>query len=278
MSVPGPALFFIVLILLTPLRLHAETLTQRIVTVDSNATEILIALGLGQKIVAADVTSQSLLSSDVPNLGYHRALSAEGILDNNPDWVVGSDHMGPEETLSLLKKAPLRLVQLNSPKNLTELKANITALGQLLGREQEATSLVTRVDQLGKQLSAVGDKQQNIIFLLDLGDRGLSQAGNGTTADALITLLGGHNLGQFSGYKSVSVEALLSISPDVILLGQRSDSEADIERILQRQPLLINTPAGRKDNIIGVNAGKLIAGISLGALDEALAISEQLTP
>lgn len=270
-------LMLILLIFLLPLRTQAEP-NQRIVSVDSNATEVLIALGLSERIVAADVTSQSLLSAEVPDLGYHRALSAEGILDSNPDWVVGSDHMGPEETLNLLKKAPLKLVQLDSPHTLDQLQANIAELGRLLQREQQAASLVADIEQRRMQLPSNMAKKQQMVFLLDLGDRGLSQAGKGTTADALITLLGGENVSQFGGYKSLSVEALLAINPDVILLGQRTDNELDVGVIQKRHPLLSETRAGKNGHIVGVNAAKLIAGISLGALDEALAIADKLTP
>lgn len=267
----------ILLVFLLPLRAQAEP-NQRIVSVDSNATEVLMALGLSERIVAADVTSQSLLSAEVPDLGYHRALSAEGILDSNPDWVVGSDHMGPEETLNLLKKAPLKLVQLDSPHTLDELQANIAELGRLLQREQQAASLMADIEQRRMQLPSNVAQKQQMVFLLDLGDRGLSQAGKGTTADALITLLGGENVSQFGGYKSLSVEALLAINPDVILLGQRADGELDVDVIQKRHPLLSKTRAGKNGHIVGVNAGKLIAGISLGALDEALAIADKLTP
>ena len=264
------------LMLFSPAYGQTDRQTQRIVSVDSNATEILLALGLADQIVAADVTSQSLLSPSVPDLGYHRSLSAEGILQYHPDWVIGSEHMAPPETLALLEKASLKLIKLNSPSSPTQLAENVSTLGKLLGREQQAIRVVEKIEALQAHFPSASRQDHRIVFLLDLGDRGLSQAGKGTTADALIRLLGGTNISKFAGYQSVSIEALLAINPDVILLGQREDQVLDSEAIRQQYPLLSHTLAGQQSRIISVNAAELVAGLSLGALDEASLIINRL--
>ncbi|GAB4297906.1 MAG: hemin ABC transporter substrate-binding protein [Methylophaga sp.] len=264
------------LMLFSPAYGQTDRQTQRIVSVDSNATEILLALGLADQIVAADVTSQSLLSPSVPDLGYHRSLSAEGILQYHPDWVIGSEHMGPPETLALLEKASLKLIKLNSPSSPTQLAENVSTLGKLLGREQQAIRVVEKIEALQAHFPSASRQDHRMVFLLNLGDRGLSQAGKGTTADALIRLLGGTNISKFAGYQSVSIEALLAINPDVILLGQREDQVLDSEAIRQQYPLLSHTLAGQQSRIISVNAAELVAGLSLGALDEASLIINRL--
>ena len=62
---------------------------------------MLLALGLDASLVAVDVTSTlpEHLSS-LPSVGYHRALSAEGIMSLNPDVLAGSMHMGQRASLS----------------------------------------------------------------------------------------------------------------------------------------------------------------------------------
>lgn len=275
MSVQRLLTLLVLLMLFSPVYGQTDRQTQRIISVDSNATEILLALGLGDQIVAADITSQSLLPPSVPDLGYHRSLSAEGILQYQPDWVIGSEHMGPPETVDLLEKAVLKLVRLKSPSSPAELAENISTLGKLLGRERSATALIEKVESQQSTFSST-TQDNRMVFLLDLGDRGLSQAGKGTTADALIRLLGGHNVSTFAGYQSVSTEALLAINPDVILLGQRDDTALDSTAIRQKHPLLNHTLAGQHDRILGVNAAKLVAGLSLGALSEAHHIADKL--
>lgn len=256
---------------------YADSDKSRLVSVDGNATEILLNLGLSEHIVAADLTSQPLLPESVENLGYHRTLSAEGLLQLHPDLVIGSNHMGPETTLSALKKANIPVLKLHSPTSLEQLEANIVTLASRLGVESASQNLIQQIDNRQQSLfNKLPDNKPSVVFLLDIGERGLSQAGTDTTGDALITLLGGKNISQFSGYKSISVEALLAINPDIILVGSRSDSLDSANNLINRQPLLQHSQAAKNNQIVSVNAATLIAGLSLGALTEAERLADKL--
>ncbi len=255
----------------------AEPINHRLVSVDGNATEILLRLGLGKQIVAADITSQPLLPEQVENLGYHRTLSAEGLLQLHPDLVIGSNHMGPEPTISALKKANIPILQLHSPTSLKQLEINIVKLASRVNADSSAQKLIKQIDKRQKSLlKKLPEKKPSMVFLLDIGERGLSQAGTDTTGDSLIRLLGGKNISQFSGYKSISVEALLAVNPDIILVGSRSDSLDSAKKLVDRQPLLQYSKAGKNNNIVSVNAATLIAGLSLGALAEAERLADRL--
>ena len=255
---------------------YAESTVQRLISVDGNATEIMIELDRAADIIAADITSQPLLKQAVDNLGYHRTLSAEALLALQPDIVIGSDHMGPQTVISALKKAKVPVLQLKSPENLQQLSDNIRRLSAQLHASEKGQQLIADVQSREQALKRQRPKKQaKMVFLLDIG-RGLSQAGTDTAGDALIALLGGLNQAQFSGYKSISVEALLVLNPDIILVGSRSDNTDSAETLLQRAPLLQQSEAGKKQQIISVNAATLIAGISLGALAEAERIAQTL--
>ena len=271
------SLWLLLMALFTASTSYADSDNSRLVSVDSNATEILLDLGLGERIVAADLTSQPLLSQPVENLGYHRTLSAEGLLQLHPDLVIGSNHMGPAPTIAALKKAHIPVLELDSPTTLDQLETNITLLASRLHAESAAQELI---EQLQKRQAALLEKQPGhkptVVFLLDIGERGLSQAGTNTTGDALIKLLGGKNISQFSGYKSISVEALLAVNPDIILVGSRSDSLDSANKLVKRQPLLQHSQAAKNNQIVSVNAATLIAGLSLGALAEAERLADKL--
>lgn len=271
------SLLLLLMALLTASTSYADSDNSRLVSVDGNATEILLNLGLGERIVAADLTSQPLLSQSVENLGYHRTLSAEGLLQLHPDLVIGSNHMGPAPAIAALKKAHIPVLELDSPTTLQQLETNITLLASRLHAESAAQELI---EQLQTRQAALLEKQPahkpTVVFLLDIGERGLSQAGSDTTGDALIKLLGGKNISQFSGYKSISVEALLAVNPDIILVGSRSDSLDSANKLVKRQPLLQHSQAAKNNQIVSVNAATLIAGLSLGALAEAERLADKL--
>lgn len=276
-----PSLFYSLWLLVVSLLIastsHANSDNQRLVSVDGNATEILLNLGLGEHIVAADLTSQPLLSKPVKNLGYHRTLSAEGLLQLHPDLIIGSNHMGPAPTITAIKKANIPILQLHSPTSLEQLETNIALLASRLNAESAAKKLIEQLHTRHAALvEKLPEKKPSVLFLLDIGERGLSQAGTDTTGDALIKLLGGKNISEFSGYKSISVEALLAVNPDIILVGSRSNSLDSANKLVNRQPLLQHSKAGKSNKIVSVNAATLIAGLSLGALTETERLADKL--
>ncbi|MGB0733410.1 MAG: ABC transporter substrate-binding protein [Pontibacterium sp.] len=80
---------------------------ERLISTDANATQILFKLGMGDKIIAVDVTSKLPAQADsLPNVGYHRRLSGEGLLSLNPSLVIGSNHMGPPEATEIVNHGP----------------------------------------------------------------------------------------------------------------------------------------------------------------------------
>lgn len=262
------AVFCIVIASLLPLA-HAEENT-RIATVDGNATEIIKALGYNKYIVAADVTSQGILK-DHPNknLGYHRTLSTEGLLEVAPTVVIGSHHMGPEKVIQTLKQTQIELIQLTSPQTVEQLINNIKQLGQHWQDNVKTKTLISEIEQQHLRIQQLTPTQKSMVFLFDMGDRGLSQAGTDTAGGALVNLLNGNNISRQGSYKPISMEALLAQNPDIILIGQQSDALADISAILTQYPLLGHSKAAKQGRIIPVNAATLIAGLSIGALNEA---------
>src|SRR5690606_21667121 len=82
----------------------AQEQPQKIVSIGGGVTETLYALGAQDRIVAVDTTSlypQEALETK-PNVGYMRALSAEGVLALSPDLILMDGAAGPPEALELL--------------------------------------------------------------------------------------------------------------------------------------------------------------------------------
>lgn len=254
----------------------SEQLTQRIVSVDANATEILLNFGMADQLVAADVTSASMLADkDLPGLGYHRALSAEGLLSTSPSLVIGSHHMGPPNVLEAIRSATIALVQLTPPMDVAGLINNVDLMADTLHKQQEAQSLKAELEQQWQVLSAKHTTEKpKMVFLMTLNERGLSQAGTGTAGYSLVELLGGQNISDYSGYKTVSIEALLEINPDVILVGSGHDGTDTSAELLAKNHMLSFTNAVKNNRFLSVDASKMIAGVSIGLLQEAERLSQ----
>lgn len=252
----------------------------RIISTDAGVTDVLFALGVGSSLVGIDATSTlpADVSADaVANLGYHRMLPAEGLLSLNPDLIIGSEHMGPPETIEAIKKADLILEQLPVAKDEDTLKGNIKIISKLVDKQDQAQALLNHIDQtmadVKQQQLPVGTK---VAFLLQLEGRGLRLAGKDTTGEDLILLLGGSNIAQHNSYQSVSAEALLSLEPDVIIVAGRDASQSSVNLLLKNNPLLQHTPAVQQQKIIEVDGRLLVAGISLSAVDALANMAKQL--
>src|SRR5262245_40280512 len=82
----------------------------RIVCLSKHLTEMMFALGLGHDLVAVDLSSTYRDSAKLlKTVGYHRALSAEGVISMNPDLVIHSNDIGPENVNPQLIKAGLNV-------------------------------------------------------------------------------------------------------------------------------------------------------------------------
>lgn len=251
--------------------------SERVISTDAGSTHILMALGIKNALVAVDVTSQVPSSLKVKRLGYHRALSAEGVLSLNPSLIIGSEHMGPPKTVESIKKAGIALVQLPIARDEQLLKNNIATIGNLLDRDDQAKELLERIDQSMIAIQQ-GKMPANtpVLFLLQMEGRGLRMAGKGTTGNDVITLLGGNNLGTHNGYQSISVEALLVLDPAIILVAGRQAEQSAVDLLLKDYPLLQYSTAGEQGNIIAIESHSIVAGISLAAIEMLVKITRRL--
>ena len=261
----------------------------RLVSAGTGVTELVLALDAGNELVAIDSTSyvpEGL--AHVAKLGYHRMLSAEGIIALSPTLVVGSDVMGPETTLNVLKQANIQVVQLPATNDEPQLMSNVDTLGQLLNRPDNAIKLK---QDLHQQLQSLADKKQQIsdagaqpkiLFMLLQEGRGARVGGKGTAADTIIALSGAQNIAEFDGYKSMSQEGILSLQPDIILLSKRSDNPTEqtnahiAQELIKEMPLLAHTPAGKNGHIQTLAPQALLGGLGISAISAADTLASTL--
>jgi iron complex transport system substrate-binding protein len=247
----------------------------RLVSADAGVTATLFALGLGDEVVAVDVTSTlPAEKAGTVRIGYHRNLSAEGLLSLAPTHLVGSDHMGPDSTLAVLRRAEVDVVQLPVPYSVATLRDNVARLGEALGETARVAGLVSEIDSLQAQVESRSLAGSRVAFLLNTeGD--LRLAGSDTAGAAFIDLLGGNNVADYRNYRSVSTESLLAYAPEIIIVA--GDQADGAEALLRAQPLLAQTPAGKTGQVVSLDGSTLVGGLSLGALREALNILKSLT-
>lgn len=237
----------------------AHAAGEHIVSVGGSTTEIVYALGAGERLVGADTTSIYPAAADaLPDVGYVRQLSAEGLLSLSPDLILAGGEAGPDTALAQTEAAGVRIVKLKEGFTPAEVQAHIETVGAALGREAEAKALNATFHQDIEQVLADVAKiegKPRVLFLLQAGRGGMLVAGGRTAANAMIELAGGENAATgFTGYKPFSPEAATAAAPDVLLVtDQTIEMLGSIEKLLA-DPELAATPAGKAKRIVSMDA------------------------
>ena len=249
---------------------------ERIVSIGPATTELILALGGEQSLVATDVSSPE--PRGVPKVGYHRALAAEGILSLSPTLVVGSDEMGPNSTLDQLRRANVKVEVMATAPTLANLNERIDTLAHHLGDQAAGSKLKEEIAAQSDTLAAQAkqNKPLKVAFLLLHKGQPTSIAGGNTTASALVTLAGGVNpVAGLHDYKPVSTESLIELQPDLVLVSGRDWQQyQDPDAVLSQVPALSATPAGKNKAIHAIDGHALQGGLSLRSLQQANQIAQ----
>ncbi|OUD08118.1 hemin ABC transporter substrate-binding protein [Marivivens niveibacter] len=241
----------------------AQEAEQRIVSIGGTVTEIIYALGKSDLIVARDTTSTyPAEASQLPDVGYMRALSPEGVLSVDPTLIIAEEGSGPIETIDVLKEASIEYVTVPTGYTADAVAEKIMIIGEALDESEAAATLAAQVTddmQAAAQTAAHADPKSVLFVLSVQGDRVMA-AGQQTSADAIISLAGGQNaMGAFYGYKPVSNEAIIEAAPDLILMMQSGGGHPITDEQIIAHPGLGTTPAARDGNIARID-GLLLLG------------------
>ncbi|MDN3616487.1 MAG: heme/hemin ABC transporter substrate-binding protein [Vibrio gallaecicus] len=256
---------------------------QRIISAGSAVTELVIALDATDKLVAVDVTSRFPESNALPKIGYHRQLSAEGLIALQPTVIIGSDEMGPDSAVSQLKSANVDVQIVNTEASIDGLLDRIDQIANLTGSQNKAQAVKKNV---AEQVNALESNQvtkkdaKTVLFLLLHEGRPANVAGKETTPNAIIELAGGINpASTLTSFKPLSMESMVEMQPDVILVSGRSYKKmGGADAILKSLPMLAATPAGMNKQIITVDGSALVGGLGLRSLSEAKRLNALIYP
>jgi len=228
---------------------------QRIVVAGGVITEILYALGRQDLIVGVDTTSLHPPEAmrDKANVGYVRALSAEGVLSLRPTVLVAIEGAGPPDTVKLIAEAGVKVERVGEDTSEKGIVERIRAIGRLAGVEAKAEELAAAVERdfalLKRQRDAVTAKKR-VLFVLSLQNGRAIVGGRGSSADAIIAHAGAINAAEaVEGYKPVTDEGIISAAPDVVLMMQRGNHAADPAEVFAL-PAFSATPAAARKALV----------------------------
>lgn len=254
----------------------------RVLTLGGAVTEIAVALGAQDQLIARDSTSTwppSVL--DLPDVGYVRALSPEGVLSVAPDLILAEKGAGPAESIAVLEAAGVEFVTLPDDPTPQGVLAKIDAVATALRLPEAGATLRAEVAQglAGAEARAAAvTNRKRVLFVLSLQSGRVMAGGEGSSAEGIIALAGGVNAATgFDGYKQMTDEAVIAAAPDLILMMDRGgDLSINAEDVLAH-PALALTPAAQNGQILRMN-GMLLLGFGPRTPEAAAQLHDALYP
>ncbi len=238
--------------------------TSRIVAIGGDVTEILYALKAEGKIAAVDSTSQfpPQALKEKPNVGYMRALSAEGVLSANPTVILASKDAGPPDVVAALKASAVPYVEVPDDHTPEGVSAKIRFIASLVGAASAGEALAKSVEQdfasLSRDRAKIG-KPARTIFVLAVQNGRATVAGAHTSADAVLKLAGAENAaGGIEGYKPLLEEAATELAPDAIVTMRHSSATFASDEIFSVKGLAAS-PAGRNKHVVEMDGLYLLS-------------------
>ena len=253
---------------------------ERIVVAGGSLTELIYAIGAGNRVVGVDeTTSYPPETQALPHIGYWKQLSSEGILSLRPDSFITWQDAGPQLVFDQLRAQKVNVVTLpRIPATVGQMYANIHTLAKNLGAVEQGNTLVNHLRQRLENVarsSASKPAPVKALFILSAGGSAPQVAGKGSVADAIMALAGAQNVAQHSQYRSYSAEALIAANPEVIVVTSQM-VEGDINR-LSTVAGITRTAAWKNQRIVTLDQA-LILGMGPRVADAVETLHRQFWP
>ena len=221
-----------------------------VVSIGGSVTEIIYALGAADRLVARDTTSRFPSGAEnLPDVGYMRALSPEGVLSVNPSMIIAEEGAGPPETIAVLEGADIPFFIVAQQYSSDGIAKKIVAVGEAIGEPARALALAKQIAIKLEQATAASRRHagasKRVLFVLSTQGGRMLASGTGTAAAAMIEMSGAQNaVTAFEGYKPMTDEAVIAAAPDVILMMERGGEHDSAVNDLMKLPAVASTPAG----------------------------------
>lgn len=226
---------------------NIEQIPQRIISLAPSNTEILFALGLGDRVVGVtEYCNYPEEAKAKPKVGGFSTVDIERVVHLEPDLILATN-IHSQTVIPALEELGLTVLAL-TPASLDELMSNITLVGKITGQDKPASNLV---DDLGGRIETVASKTQDLalnqrprVFYLTWHDP-LWTRGKDSLADDIISKAGGQNIAyDLSGDKTIDLETVLHRDPQVIIASVNMGTGEDLPwQYVRTEPRLKNTEA-----------------------------------
>jgi iron complex transport system substrate-binding protein len=238
-----------------------QTPGPRVVAVSKQINEFLYEIHAESVLVARDLTSiYPHQITRLPSVGYHRALSAEGIISMKPTMLLTDGNLGPDAVVAQVRKVGIPVVVMSAGSSPDSAQALMARLGQRFHHERQADSVLTAwrkglSDALADSTRWAGAPRPRVL-VMHFGQLNNSYLAlkRGSAADQIIRWAGGVNaVDSVGGMMRLTPELIAKTAPDVIIATDVGfDRMGSVEKFATL-PGVALTPAARTGRIYRVD-------------------------
>ena len=192
---------------------------RRIISLAPHITELLFAVGAGDKIVGVvEYSDFPTQATSIQQVGNHSAIEMERISVLRPDLIVAWQSGNPESALNRLQEMGY-VVFRSEPKTLMDIPATLARLAELAGTVAQAQKAIDDYQVRYRQLNARYSGRMSVTVFYEIWNQPMMTVNGQHIINEVIEFCGGQNV--FSELNNlaptVAVEPVLAANPQVII-------------------------------------------------------------
>jgi iron complex transport system substrate-binding protein len=195
---------------------------ERIISTAPSNTEVLIELGMADKLVAVDKYSPTEeLNEDVTIIDF-RSPDAETIIGLEPDLIIASGHnkSGGEDPFAAIKEAGIPVVYIPSSVSFEAIYADIVFVADIVGEKKAGDKIIEEMQaEVAKivEIAATITEKKSVYLEISPAPY-IYSTGSSTFQNEILELIGAENIfASEEGWISASAESIIEANPDVII-------------------------------------------------------------
>lgn len=203
---------------------NIPTKIEKIISTAPSNTEVLMALGLGDKLVAIDKYSTDIegINTELPQIDFSNP-DAETIIGLEPDIVIASGHNktgSVEDPFKAISEAGIPVVYIPSSDSIDGIYKDIEFIADVVNEKSKGKEIVDDIKAQVEEIKAIGDTitdKKSVYFEISPAPY-LSSFGKSTFLNEMIEIIGAKNIFENEeGWVSPTAEAIIDANPDVII-------------------------------------------------------------
>lgn len=221
---------------------------KRAVSLAPNLTEIIFAVGGGEKLVGVTTfCNYPEEAKNIQKVGDTLKPNIENIIALKPDVVFVSTASQLEAFTATLEKQGIKVFVTN-PNSLEEIDASIHKLGEIFGEKERSSMVVDRMYHRGKDIELKLEGEKKVKTFVQI-DKSLYTIGKDSYITDLIEKAGGISVTKdvATAYPKISKEKALALNPSVIILSESPDNNEPNE-------VFKNSDAVKNGKVFKINA------------------------